>query len=224
MWQEAFNHWNTGNFFLHPKAHRALDNLAQNDLIDSSLPVASAIFKAFELVHPASVRVVILGQDPYPKPQDAMGLAFSSRAATLPASLRNIYKELASDLGVPAPGSGDLSHWARQGVLLANTALTVGSDGKSHFAYWSEFTQNWITSLAADHPMVWVLWGKHAQSWKTSIIESGAQSGHEHTIIESAHPSPLSARRGFFGSKPFSRTNQALSGLQVAGIDWLRTE
>lgn len=223
MWQDAFKHWNVESFFLHPKAHRAVDALAQNDLLDLSLPLSSLIFRAFEMVSPADVRVVILGQDPYPNKVDAMGLAFSSLAPKPPASLRNIYKELASDLGVPPPCSGDLSHWATQGVLLANTALTVGLDGKSHFAYWSEFTRAWIESLAAHHPLIWILWGKHAQSWKPSIIDNSATKNIAHVIIESPHPSPLSAHRGFFGSRPFSKANYALVNLGLGEVDWMKS-
>lgn len=216
----ALSAWNEGHFFLKPHALAALDKLAEDDRLDTCLPDAAAIFRAFTMLPPGKVRVVILGQDPYPNAEDAMGLAFSSPAARLPASLRNILRERADDLGKPVPTTGDLSHWITQGVLLANTALTIGPNGGSHFSYWLPFTRAWITSLAASHPLVWILWGKHAQSWTDAIHKSGEARSITHTIIDSAHPSPLSAYRGFFGSRPFSRTNQALQALGHPPIEW----
>lgn len=218
MWKDEISYWNEGSFFLRSPALDAIDALAENDLLENCLPTKSAIFRAFE-TRPADVRVVVLGQDPYPNAADAMGLAFSSPASKLPASLRNIFKELESDLGVVRT-AGDLSPWAAQGVLLANTALTVGMDGKSHFPYWMNFTRSWIESLAGDHPVVWILWGKHAQSWQIKILEAGHERGIEHTLIASAHPSPLSAHRGFFGSKPFSKANAALKASGQKEIAW----
>lgn len=218
MWDNTINHWNAGVFALRSPALEAINALAANDLLERCLPEQPAIFKAFE-IPPASVRVVLLGQDPYPNAADAMGLAFSSPAPKLPASLRNIFKELAADLGTLRT-SGSLSHWATQGVLLANTALTVGQDGQSHFPYWVKFTQAWIASLAAHHAVVWLLWGKHAQSWKPAILDAGNAHGIAHVIIESVHPSPLSAYRGFFGSRPFSQANAALQAMGYAEIIW----
>lgn len=218
MWNNTIDHWNAGAFFLQSPALAAIDALTQDDLLGRCLPERSAIFKAFE-IHPASVRVVLLGQDPYPNAADAMGLAFSSPAPRLPASLRNIFKELAADLGTLRT-AGNLSPWVAQGVLLANTALTVGLDGKSHFPYWTQFTRAWIAALAASHPVVWILWGKHAQSWKAAILDAGNARGIAHAIIESAHPSPLSAYRGFFGSRPFSQANAALQKMGYAEIVW----
>lgn len=217
---EPIPNWNTGRFFLQGRALDALGALAENSLLTRCLPARPDIFKAFELLPPTQVRVVVLGQDPYPNVADAMGLAFSSPAPKLPASLRNIFKEFATDLNRSAPVTGDLSHWVTQGVLLANTALTVDQEGRSHFTYWAEFTRSWIQTLAGSHAIVWILWGKHAQSWKATILESGKSCGLEHAIIESAHPSPLSAHRGFFGSKPFSRTNAELRGFGYPEIKW----
>jgi uracil-DNA glycosylase len=220
MPHEPIKHWNEGRFFLQSRALDALGALAQNDLLNRCLPTRPDIFKAFELLHPQQVRVVLLGQDPYPNAADAMGLAFSSPAPRLPASLRNIFKELATDLKQPPPATGDLSHWVAQGVLLANTALTVDQEGRSHFSYWAEFTRSWIQTLAGSHSIVWILWGKHAQSWKVTILESGKAGRLEHAILESSHPNPLSAHRGFFGSKPFSRTNAELRRFGYAEIQW----
>lgn len=220
MWNAGFDYWNSDSFFLHARAHRALNALMEDDLLERSLPPSSVIFRAFEMLPPATVRVVILGQDPYPNAADAMGLAFASPAPKLPASLRNIFKELAADLNLPLRQSGNLADWVNQGVLLANTSLTVLPDGKSHFSYWAEFTRSWIAALAGHHPIVWILWGKHAQSWRSTITDAGHSHGIGHALIESPHPSPLSAHRGFFGSRPFSRANQALHDLGEEGIRW----
>lgn len=197
-------------------ARDTLQTLAAQGLLDNCLPEQSRIFHAFDLTPIVSARVVILGQDPYPNASDAMGLAFSSPAERHPASLRNIFTELESDIGCARPISGDLSAWARQGVLLANTALTLSADGSSHFSHWRSFTQAWIKKLCASRTAVWLLWGRHAQQWKP-VIE---RSAREQVVIESAHPSPLSAYRGFFGSRPFSRTNAALCARGERSIDW----
>lgn len=202
------------------RANEALVSLTEDKLLEKSLPEKAAIFRAFDLVPPEEVRVVCLGQDPYPAPGDAMGLAFSSNATKLPASLRNIYKEMANDLGIVAPPTGDLTHLAYQGVLLANTALTLGCDGKSHFKHWRSFTETWITALASTRPVVWILWGNHAKQWRPLIESKSAERRLVPIIIESVHPSPLSARRGFFGSKPFSRTNEGLRKLGLPPIQW----
>lgn len=181
----------------------------------AALPSSALLFKAFELVGPDAVKVCILGQDPYPTPGDAMGLAFSvPRGRALPRSLRNIFKEMAEDIGA-CPQSGDLTGLAQQGVLLANTALTVlpGAAG-SLSDVWSAFTEAWISKLGnRPRPIVWILWGNHAQRYRPLI-------GEHHPVISSAHPSPLSARRGFFGSRPFSRTNHILQSLEETPIDW----
>lgn len=173
-------------------------------------------FRAFALVSPANCRCITLGQDPYPNRSHAMGLAFSVPSGiALPRSLSNIYRELEEDLGRPAPTSGDLTGWAMQGVLLANTALTV-LEGQAgiHAKRWAAFTRAWITALGNDgSPRVWLLWGNHAQAFKPLI-------GPGNIILESAHPSPLSARRGFFGSRPFSKVNDALARLERAPVRW----
>lgn len=210
--------WSAASDGLAAEAQKAISRLAETGALDTTLPAKQDIFRAFDRVPPLACRVAVIGQDPYPGPGDAMGLAFSSRARSLPASLRNIYKELVDDLAVMPPTTGDLSSWVEQGVLLANTSLTLGADGKSHFDIWAGFTQEWVRVLASSHPIVWFLWGKHAQAWKKEIESHG--HGIPHCVIESAHPSPLSARRGFFGSKPFSKANAALRGLGVQEIKW----
>lgn len=165
------------------------------------------------------VRAVILGQDPYHGPGQAMGLSFSvPRDVSLPPSLRNIFKELRSDLGVPEPSSGDLSPWAKRGVLLLNTALTVRSgEAGSHSAMgWEQLTDRVISLVSErrDH-VAFILWGRHAEK-KAHLID-----GSKHLILISPHPSPLSARRGFFGSRPFSKTNAWLQSIGADPIDWM---
>lgn len=181
------------------------------------LPAREHVFRAFARVSPADCRVVILGQDPYPNRSDAMGLAFSvPEGVKLPRSLANIYKELEADLGMPPPASGNLLPWAAQGVLLANTALTVvEKNAGAHAKVWAAFTEQWIRTLGNDgRPRVWVLWGGHAQKFRHLL-------GADQIVIESAHPSPLSARRGFFGSRPFSKINGTLSQLGYQSIRWV---
>ncbi|MHA7305239.1 uracil-DNA glycosylase [Arthrobacter sp. TMN-49] len=165
----------------------------------------------------AEVKVLIVGQDPYPTPGHSVGLAFSvdKRTRPLPRSLNNIYKELAADLGIPAAFHGDLSAWASQGVLLLNRVLTVapGAAGSHRRRGWEEVTEAIITALAArKRPLVSVLWGNDAQ--RAAPLLAGT------AVIESAHPSPLSASRGFFGSKPFSRVNELLIAQGANSIDW----
>lgn len=165
----------------------------------------------------AQVKVLIVGQDPYPTPGHSVGLAFSvdKRTRPLPRSLNNIYKELSADMGIPPAAHGDLSAWADQGVLLLNRVLTVapGAAGSHRRRGWEEVTESIITALAArKQPLVSVLWGNDAQRL-APLLEGTA-------VIESAHPSPLSASRGFFGSKPFSRVNDLLTGQGAAPIDW----
>lgn len=177
--------------------------------------------KALELTPLDAVKVVILGQDPYHGPGQAMGLAFSvPDGVKLPPSLRNIYKELASDLGVEMPTSGDLSHWARQGVLLLNNTLTV-EDGKagSHAGRgWDAVTDACVSAVAErEEPSVFILWGSHAQAKAKRI--AGLRGG-QHLVIEGPHPSPLSAYRGFFGSKPFSRANAFLEAEGRGQVGW----
>ncbi len=184
-------------------------------------PPRGCRLKALELTPLDEVKVVILGQDPYHGPGQAMGLCFSvPEGVKIPPSLVNIYKELEADLGVARADHGDLSKWARQGVLLLNNTLTVeaakaGSHAKRG---WDAITDACVAAVAArDEPSVFILWGSHAQAKAKRI--AGLREG-PHCVIESPHPSPLSAHRGFFGSKPFSRTNAFLSGHGREAIDW----
>lgn len=176
------------------------------------------IFEALELTPYDEVKVVILGQDPYHGPDQAHGLSFSVQPGIkTPPSLMNIYKELQADLGISPVNHGYLTSWAKQGVLLLNTVLTVREgQAYSHRGHgWETLTDRIIQLLnERDQPMVFILWGKGAQA-KEKMIDTS-----KHMIIASPHPSPLSAHRGFFGSKPFSRANAALEGFGVEPIDW----
>lgn len=180
------------------------------------LPPADQIFAALEMTQPSDARVVILGQDPYPTKGHAHGLAFSAEAETkpLPRSLSNIFKEMRSDIGC-APTSPDLRFWARQGVLLLNTALTVpeGNAGGHAKLGWDHLIAQILARLD-ETPRAWLLWGKAAQS-RTEPLRNP-----DHLKIASAHPSPLSANRGFFGSRPFSQVNEWLEGRNEAPIRW----
>ncbi|MDW4548938.1 uracil-DNA glycosylase [Defluviimonas sp. D31] len=180
------------------------------------LPPATQRFAALDLVRPEAVRVVILGQDPYPTPGHAHGLAFSvaPEVTPLPRSLTNIFKELRDDLDV-CPATGDLHHWARQGVLLLNTSLSVpaGTAGGHARLGWHGLAEEVLAEISGT-PRAFLLWGAHAQKLKPQIRPG------DHLILESAHPSPLSARRGFFGSHPFSRVNDWLATRGAPPIDW----
>ncbi|MDF1855443.1 uracil-DNA glycosylase [Pseudooceanicola sp.] len=181
-----------------------------------TLPPAPCRFAALEAAQPDMVRAIILGQDPYPTPGHAHGLAFSvaSKVRLLPRSLSNIFKELQADIGA-VPDTGDLHFWARQGVLLLNTALSVpaGEAGGHARLGWDRLTRQVLARLS-DRPRAFVLWGKHAQGFADAI------KGPDHLILSSAHPSPLSARRGFFGSRPFSKVNNWLTSNGQAPINW----
>ena len=181
-------------------------------------PLKENIFNAFKLTPYKDVKVVIVGQDPYHGEGEAHGLSFSVLDPTpLPPSLRNIYKELYSDLGIAPSKSGDLTKWAKEGVLLLNSTLTVVKDTpNSHSKLgWSNFTDYVIKVLNnREEPIVFILWGAFARSKKQLITNP------KHLVIESAHPSPLSARNGFFGSKPFSKTNDFLRMNNIKPIDW----
>ena len=181
-------------------------------------PPADDIFNAFHLTPLSKVKVVILGQDPYHNNGQAHGLCFSvKKGVEVPPSLVNIYKELHDDLGCTIPNHGCLTKWAEQGVLMLNTVLTVRAhQANSHRGIgWEEFTDAAIRVLAAqDRPMVFILWGKPAQS-KKSMLDPD-----KHLILEAPHPSPLSAYRGVFGSKPFSKTNAYLTAHGLEPIDW----
>jgi uracil-DNA glycosylase len=164
------------------------------------------------------VRVLIVGQDPYPTPGHAVGLSFSVAADVrpLPRSLQNIYRELVADLGCPTPSTGDLSPWAERGVLLLNRVLTVrlGDPGSHRGIGWEEVTSTAIEALVQrpDAPLVAILWGRDAQTLTGSLPDV--------PVIASAHPSPMSADRGFFGSRPFSRANSLLADLGADPVDW----
>ena len=176
------------------------------------------IFTALKLTPYHSVKVVIFGQDPYHEPGQAHGLCFSVQDGTaLPPSLKNIYKELETDMGIPPAETGDLTSWAEQGVLLLNTVLTVrrGQANSHKGKGWEILTDEIIRKLnERETPIVFILWGANARSKKALITNP------KHCIIESAHPSPLSAFSGFFGSRPFSRTNQFLAENGEVPINW----
>lgn len=185
----------------------------------TAYPLAADRYRALELLAPDDVNVVILGQDPYHGEGEAHGLAFSvPDGVKMPPSLRNIFRELADDIRGAQPVSTDLTRWARQGVLLLNTALTVapGSPGSHANIGWKRVTDAIISALAnSDKPRVFVLWGKHAQSKRELIPHN-----RSHLILESSHPSPLSVYRGFIGSRPFSQINSWLLKQGRAEIDW----
>lgn len=176
------------------------------------------IFEALEKTPYEKVKVVILGQDPYHGMNQAHGLSFSVQPGVkIPPSLKNIYKELADDLGIPPVTHGYLTSWAEQGVLLLNTVLTVreGQAYSHRGKGWEQLTDAIIQKLnEREQPIVFILWGKPAQQ-KMAMIDT-----QKHIIIRSVHPSPLSAHRGFFGSKPFSKTNDALISLGETPINW----
>ena len=181
-------------------------------------PKKENIYNALKLTDYNNVRVVIIGQDPYHEDGEAHGLAFSVlEGVKIPPSLRNIFKELNSDLGYGIPLSGDLTKWAKEGVLLINSVLTVREHkANSHKDKgWEKFTDAIIRKLNdRDKPVIFMLWGNYAKIKKKLINED------KHFVIESAHPSPLSAYNGFFGSKPFSKVNEILSSLNEKNINW----
>lgn len=182
----------------------------------SYLPAGPNVLRAFTQPF-RDVRVLIVGQDPYPTPGHPIGLSFAVAANVrpLPKSLVNIFRELQDDLGLPAPSSGDLAPWTRQGVLLLNRVLTVrpGASGSHQGKGWERITDAAVRALAArDTPMVAILWGRQAQSLRPLLSDV--------TRIETVHPSPLSAHGGFFGSRPFSRANRALVEAGAEPVDW----
>ncbi len=182
------------------------------------LPAGQNVLRAFTFPF-ETVRVLIVGQDPYPTPGHAVGLSFSvaPQVRPLPRSLENIFAEYARDLGYPLPSCGDLSPWAQRGVMLLNRVLTVqpGSPASHRGKGWEAVTERAIRALVArEQPMVAILWGRDA-STLTPMLAAGRC-----VAIESPHPSPLSASRGFFGSRPFSRANELLAGMGADPIDW----
>ena len=185
-------------------------------------PAGDRVFAALAMPL-AAVRVVIVGQDPYPTPGHAIGLSFAvgRDVRPLPGSLRNLLTEYEADLGLPRPAHGDLSAWVEQGVLLLNRVLTVrhGEPGSHRGWGWEQVTDAVVDGLIAHHrtactPLVALLWGRDAQALAPRLTAGGAQ------VLTAAHPSPLSAHRGFLGSRPFSRTNTLLDAAGAAPIDW----
>jgi uracil-DNA glycosylase len=181
-------------------------------------PPEEEVFAALERTPFDAIRVMILGQDPYHGPGQAHGLAFSVRpGVSPPPSLRNVFRELRDDLGCPIPEGGSLVSWAEKGVLLLNAVLTVrAGEPASHRGHgWETFTDALIRELSARaEPLAFVLWGGYAAK-KETLIDAA-----RHAVIRSAHPSPLSAKRGFFGSRPFTAVNAALEGFGAPPVDW----
>ena len=196
---------NLQNFLSEERAHRTI------------YPSDENVFSALNFVPYEKVKVVIIGQDPYHEPGQAHGLAFSVQDPTpLPPSLVNIYKEIEDDLGIKCYASGDLSRWAKQGVLLLNTTLTVrkGAAMSHQGKGWEEFTAKIIELLSRrTQPLVFMLWGSHARQFESQISA-------QHLVLTAPHPSPLSAYRGFFGCKHFSKCNKFLIEHNMAPIDW----
>jgi uracil-DNA glycosylase len=181
-------------------------------------PDLSQVMRAFE-IDPSSIKVVILGQDPYPTEGDAIGLAFAMNTESkMPRSLVNIVKELSDDLGLEVKTQADLSKWVDQGVMLLNRTLTTqkGKAGAHSKLGWDQFTREALIELAKRNELVFVLWGSPAIALGREV----AQTAKNCRMVESVHPSPLSAYRGFFGSKPFSKTNEHLVALGLEPIDW----
>jgi len=194
---------------------KAVETAYANEIV---YPKPEDLFRAFSLCPPTDVNVVILGQDPYHREGQAHGLAFSvPEGVRRPPSLRNIYKELAGDLGNPLRTTGDLTDWATQGVLLLNTTLTVlpGKPGSHHGLGWETFTDMVITTIANERShVVFLLWGKYAEAKRHLIDET------EHCVLTAPHPSPLSAYTGFFGCQHFSTTNEYLRAHGKEVIRW----
>ncbi len=181
-------------------------------------PPPNSIFRAFELCHFEKVNVVILGQDPYHGEGQANGLCFSvNEDVSMPPSLQNIHKEIHNDTGAPMPKSGNLDHWAHQGVLLLNATLTVqaGRAGSHQKKGWEKFTDAVIAKLSEKKEnLIFLLWGKYAQE-KGAVIDN-----EKHFILSASHPSPFSAHNGFFGCKHFSKTNELLKFLGKPKVQW----
>ncbi|MED0935200.1 uracil-DNA glycosylase [Bacillus mobilis] len=198
--------------------HKLADFLKEEYSTHVVYPELENIFSALEYTSYENTKVVILGQDPYHGPDQAHGLSFSVQPGIkTPPSLLNMYKELRDEYGYEIPNNGYLVKWAKQGVLLLNTVLTVRQgEANSHKGKgWEHFTDRVIELLnERENPVIFILWGRHAQAKKKLITNT------KHHIIESVHPSPLSARRGFFGSKPYSKVNTILANMGEREIDW----
>ena len=211
-WREVLRNETSQPYFT-----KLTEFVARERAIHHVFPSEDNVFAALQLTAPQDVRVVIVGQDPYHGAGQAHGLSFSVQQGTrIPPSLRNIYAELHSDLDVPLPSHGNLEAWAKQGVLLLNSTLTVreGEAGSHTGQGWETFTDAIISYLGSrQEHIVFLLWGAHAVK-KSSLI------GNQHSMITSAHPSPLSAHRGFFGSRPFSQVNRALADHKQPEINW----
>ncbi|MFU8793382.1 MAG: uracil-DNA glycosylase [Acholeplasmataceae bacterium] len=191
--------------------------LKDEDQKHTVFPLKNDRLNAFKLTPYDTVKVVIIGQDPYHNINQAHGLAFSVLGNTYPPSLKNIYKELCDDLQIPYPNTGNLTPWAKQGVLLLNTTLTVRAhEPMSHQGHgWEIFTKKVMMTLnEINRPIAFILWGKHATQFIPLL------NNPNHLILKAPHPSPLSAHRGFFGSKPFSKANAFLKSKGIKPIDW----
>lgn len=212
-WKEAVDDYLPDGYW--QEAALFLDDVYHDAVI---YPSRENVFAALEETALSDVRVVILGQDPYINPGQAQGLSFSVPSeTTLPPSLRNIFKEVASDLGIDEPTDGDLHRWATQGVLLLNAVLTVPAGKSNGHAkiIWEKLTDALIQVVAEQaQPVVFILWGAYAQK-KERLIK-----GEHNLVLKAPHPSPLSSYRGFFGSQPFSQTNAYLVAHQQTPIDW----
>lgn len=196
-----------------------IDSIEHKVLAETQVtPDLNQVMRAFE-IDPANIKVVILGQDPYPTENDAIGLAFAMNPESkMPRSLVNIVKELSDDLGIANNNQADLAKWTNQGVQLLNRTLTtqIGNAGAHSKIGWEQFTREALIALAKRNKLVFILWGSPAIALGREV----AQISLNCRLIESPHPSPLSAYRGFFGSKPFSKTNQELISLGLEPIDW----
>ncbi len=212
-WQNTLNEEFDKPYF--NKLEKILDNEFENEKI---YPNRQDIFNAFKYTNFDDVKLLLLGQDPYHRKDQAHGLSFSVLDnIALPPSLKNIYKELEADLGIKSPKNGNLIKWANQGVLLLNAVMTVrDKNPNSHKNQgWEKFTDAVIKKLnEREKPLIFLLWGNYAKK-KSTLIDS-----KKHIIIQGVHPSPLSANSGFFGSKPFSKINQALKNINQNEINW----
>ncbi len=216
------NHWDK---LMAPEAEKdyyiRLRKFLKSEYLNSGFPIypeMNNIFNAFKYTDYNDVRAVIIGQDPYHGPNQAHGLCFSvQKGVDKPPSLNNIFKELESDLGITPPSHGELTKWAKSGVMLLNSVLTVrgGNAGSHRNKGWEIFTDRAISLLnERDEPIVFILWGNYARAKKSLITNP------KHLILESAHPSPLSAYNGFFGCRHFSKCNEFLKSIGKPEIDW----